>query len=332
MDLTTNYMGLRLKNPLVASASPLTGDLDGIRRIEDAGAAALVLPSLFQEEIEVEVARHEKLISATENIWPESSSHFPDLDAQFGPHKYLELVRRASEASEIPIIASLNGITNEGWIENARLIEQAGAKGLELNIYFIAADTSVSGADVERRYLDILRAVRAAVTIPLAVKLSPYFSSVGYMALAMQEAGADALVLFNRFYQPDIDLAALQVLTDLRLSDPHEIRLPLLWLAALHGRTKASLAASTGVESADQVIKYLLVGADVVMTTSSLLRHGPSHMAVLLAELRKWLEARDFASLAPVRGAMSQRKLRDPQAFERANYIKILQGYGRTRP
>jgi dihydroorotate dehydrogenase (fumarate) len=332
MDLTTNYMGLRLKNPLVASASPLTGDLDGIRRIEDAGAGALVLPSLFQEEIEAEIARHEKLISATENSWPESSSHFPDLDAQFGPHKYLELVRRASEASEIPIIASLNGITSEGWIENARLIEQAGAKGLELNIYFIAADTSVSGADVERRYLDILRAVRAAVTIPLAVKLSPYFSSVGHMALAMQEAGADALVLFNRFYQPDIDLAALQVLTDLRLSDPNEIRLPLLWLAALHGRTKASLAASTGVESADQVIKYLLVGADVAMTTSSLLRHGPSQMAVLLAELKKWLAARDFSSLAPIRGAMSQSNLRDPQAFERANYIKILQGYGRTRP
>jgi dihydroorotate dehydrogenase (fumarate) len=333
MDLTTNYMGLRLKNPLVASASPLTGDLDGIRRIEDAGAGALVLPSLFQEEIEAEAARHEQLTRATENLWPESSSHFPDLaDAQFGPHKYLELVRRASEASEIPIIASLNGITDEGWIENARLIEQAGAKGLELNIYFIAADTSVSGADVERRYLDILRAVRASVTIPLAVKLSPYFSSFGHMALAMQEAGANALVLFNRFYQPDIDLAALQVLTDLRLSDPSEIRLPLLWLAALHGRTKASLAASTGVETADQVIKYLLVGADAVMTTSSLLRHGPGQMAVLLAELRKWLEARDFASLAPIRGAMSQSNLRDPQAFERANYVKILQGYGRTRP
>jgi dihydroorotate dehydrogenase (fumarate) len=333
MDLTTNYMGLRLKNPLVASASPLTGDLDGIRRIEDAGAGALVLPSLFQEEIEAEAARHEQLTSATENLWPESSSHFPDLaDAQFGPHKYLELVRRASEASEIPIIASLNGITDEGWIENARLIEQAGAKGLELNIYFIAADTSVSGADVERRYLDILRAVRASVTIPLAVKLSPYFSSFGHMALAMQEAGADALVLFNRFYQPDIDLAALQVLTDLRLSDPSEIRLPLLWLAALHGRIRASLAASTGVETADQVIKYLLAGADAVMTTSALLRHGPGQMAVLLAELRKWLEARDFASLAPIRGAMSQSNLRDPQAFERANYVKILQGYGRTRP
>ncbi|MGO9054244.1 MAG: dihydroorotate dehydrogenase-like protein, partial [Streptosporangiaceae bacterium] len=195
MDLTTNYMGLRLKNPLVASASPLTGDLDGIRRIEDAGAGALVLPSLFQEEIEAEAARYQTLTSATENIWPESSSHFPDLDARFGPHKYLELVSRASEASQIPIIASLNGITNEGWIDNARLIEQAGARGLELNIYFIAADTSVSGAEVERRYLDILRAVRAAVTIPLAVKLSPYFSSVGNIALAMQEAGADALVL-----------------------------------------------------------------------------------------------------------------------------------------
>ncbi len=227
----------------------------------------------------------------------------------------------------MPVIASLNGVTNEGWISYAKSIEEAGAKGLELNIYFIPADLTMSGRDVEQRYLDILRSVRAAVSIPVAIKLNPYFSSIGNMALALQDAGADALVLFNRFYQPDLDLTQLQVLTDLKLSEPNEIRLPLLWLAVLAGRVKISLAASTGVASADEVVKYLLVGADAVMATSALLRHGPGHVTVLLAGLKNWLTAREFASLEHAKGAMSQRKLKDPQAFERANYIKILQGY-----
>jgi dihydroorotate dehydrogenase (fumarate) len=328
MDLTTRYMGLQLKNPLVASASPLTGELDSLRRLEDAGAAAVILPSVFQEEIEAETARYEHLTSAHDDSWPEGLSNFPKLsDAQQGPHHYLELVRRARRAVSVPVIASLNGISNEGWTSYARQLEQAGATGLELNIYFIPADLAATGREVEQRYLDILKSVRAAVSIPVAIKLSPYFSSVGNMAMALQDAGADALVLFNRFYQPDIDLTRLQVLTDLKLSEPNEIRLPLLWLAVLAGRTKASLAASTGVTSADEVVKYLLVGADVVMTTSSLLRQGPDHMAALLAGLEKWLDAREFESLEDVRGIMSQRSLRDPQAFERANYIKILHGY-----
>ncbi len=328
MDLTTRYMGLQLKNPLVASASPLTGELDSLRRLEDAGAAALILPSLFQEEIEAETARYEHLTSVHDDSWPEGLSNFPQLaDTKHGPHEYLEFVRRARRAAGVPVIASLNGISNEGWTSYARQLEQAGANGLELNIYFIAADLAATGLDVEQRYLDILRSVRAAVSIPVAIKLSPYFSSVGNMALALQDAGADALVLFNRFYQPDLDLTRLKVLTDLKLSEPNEIRLPLLWLAVLSGRTEASLAASTGVTNADEVVKYLLVGADVVMATSSLLRHGPGHMATLLAGLEKWLEAREFKTLEPVRGIMSQRSLRDPQAFERANYIKILQGY-----
>ncbi len=328
MDLTTRYMGLELNNPLVASASPLTGELDSLRRLEDFGAAALVLPSLFQEEIEAETARYEHLTTAYDNSWPEGLSNFPTLtDAQHGPHQYLELVRRARQALGVPVIASLNGMSNQGWTSYAKQLEQAGANGLELNIYFIPADLAETGRDVEQRYLDILRSVRAAVSIPVAVKLSPYFSSVGNMAMALHEAGADALVLFNRFYQPDLDLTRLQVLTDLKLSDPNEIRLPLLWLAVLAGRTRASLAASTGVNSAEEVVKYLLVGADVVMTTSSLLRHGPGHMAALLAGLTKWLDAREFTSLKQVRGLMSQRSMRDPQAFERANYIKILQGY-----
>jgi dihydroorotate dehydrogenase (fumarate) len=226
----------------------------------------------------------------------------------------------------------LNGISDEGWTSYAKQLEQAGANGIELNIYFIPADLAATGRDVEQRYLDILRSVRAAVSIPVAVKLSPYFSSVGNMAMALHEAGAVALVLFNRFYQPDLDLTRLQVLTDLKLSEPNEIRLPLLWLAVLAGRTKASLAASTGVTGAEEVVKYLLVGADVVMTTSSLLRQGPDHMATLLAGLDQWLDARGFTSLKHVRGIMSQRSLRDPQAFERANYIKILQGYRQPDP
>jgi dihydroorotate dehydrogenase (fumarate) len=333
MDLATRYMGLQLKNPLMASASPLTGELDSLRRLEDAGAAALVLPSLFQEEIEAEAARYEHLTSAHDESWPEGLSNFPKLpDPQHGPHHYLELVRRARQALGVPVIASLNGISDEGWTSYAKQLEQAGANGIELNIYFIPADLAATGRDVEQRYLDILRSVRAAVSIPVAVKLSPYFSSVGNMAMALHEAGAAALVLFNRFYQPDLDLTRLQVLTDLKLSEPNEIRLPLLWLAVLAGRTKASLAASTGVTGAEEVVKYLLVGADVVMTTSSLLRQGPDHMATLLAGLDQWLDARGFTSLKHVRGIMSQRSLRDPQAFERANYIKILQGYRQPDP
>jgi dihydroorotate dehydrogenase (fumarate) len=316
MDLATRYMGLQLKNPLVASASPLTGELDSLRKIEEAGAAAVVLPSLFQEEIEAETARHDRLTNAHNDSWPEGLSNFPTLaGTQQGPHRYLELIRRASEALEVPVIASLNGISSEGWTSYAKQIEQAGADGLELNIYFIASDFGATGEEVERRYLDILRSVRGATSIPLAVKLSPYFSSAGHMALKLQEAGAD------------IDPVRLQVLNDLKLSDPSEIRLPLLWIAILAGQTKASLAASSGVAGADEVVKYLLAGADVVMTTSALLRNGPAHIKTMLAGLDAWLDARKFTSLEHVRGIMNQRNLWDTQAFERANYIKILQGY-----
>jgi dihydroorotate dehydrogenase (fumarate) len=328
MDLTTRYMGLDLKNPLVASASPLNADVGNLKRLEDAGAAAVVLPSLFEEQIEAETARYDHLTFVSSDSSPEAQSYFPaPADYKVGPGQYLDLIRRASRSLEIPVIASLNGTTDHGWISYARSIEEAGAKGLELNIYFIPTDLSLTGRDVEQRYLDILRSVRAMVTIPVAAKLSPYFSAVGSMALALERAGADALVLFNRFYEPDIDIARLQVLTDLKLSQPNEIRLPLLWLAVLSGRVKVSLAATTGVTSADEVVKYLLVGADVVMTTSALLRNGVDHMATLLAGLASWLGAREFASLKQMRGIMSQQKVQHPQAFERANYIKTLQGY-----
>lgn len=331
MDLTTAYMGLKLRNPLVASASPLNSNLDNLKRLEEAGAAAVVLPSLFEEQIEAEEARYDHFTGISAESSPEAQSYFPPpAEYRVGPRQYLDLIRRARKALAIPVIGSLNGTTDHGWIAYAKAIEEAGANALELNIYFIPADISMTGTAVEERYLAIVRAVRAMVSIPVAVKVSPYFSSIGNMALALEQAGADGLVLFNRFYQPDIDLGQLKVLTDLKLSTPHEIRLALLWIAVLAGRARASLAATTGVSTADEVIKYLLVGADVVMTTSALLRHGVEHMATLLSGLEAWLSARGFGSLDDMRGIMSQEELQDPQAFERANYIAILQGYGRT--
>src|SRR6516165_4554970 len=326
MDLSTRYMGLRLKNPLVASASPHNGNLDHIARLEEAGVAAIVLPSLFEEQIDAELRRHETLIAAGLDSSPEAHNYFPDADEP-GPQEYLALVERAVAAVGVPIIGSLNGTTDEGWIGYAKLIEEAGASGLELNVYFIPTDLSLTGRDVEERYLDILRAVRDAVDIPIAIKLGPYFSSIGQMALAFAAAGAHALVLFNRFYQPDIDLSELRLLNDLQLSNASEIRLPLLWIAVLSGRIDASLAASTGVESSEQVIKYLLAGADAVMTTSALLRNGPRYVEKLLAGTISWLSARDLGSVAEIRGLLSQRRFRNPDSFGRANYMKILQGY-----
>jgi dihydroorotate dehydrogenase (fumarate) len=326
MDLSTRYMGLQLKNPLVASASPHNGDLDHIRRLEECGVAAVVLPSLFEEEIEAEMRRHESLTAMGVDSSPEAQGYFPD-SHEPGPHGYLDLIKRAVAAVDIPIIGSLNGTTDEGWISYAKLIEEAGASGLELNVYFIPTDLSMTSREVEQRYLDILRQVRQAVKIPIAIKISPYFSSIGQIAMEFVAAGADALVLFNRFYQPDIDLAELRLHNDLQLSQASEIRLPLLWIAVLAGRIDASLAASTGVEDADQVIKYLLAGADVVMTTSALLRNGPQHIETLLTGTTSWLKARHMNSLDQIRGLLSQRRFRNPDSFGRANYMKILQGY-----
>jgi dihydroorotate dehydrogenase (fumarate) len=329
MKLHTRYMGLDLKNPLIASASPLNADLGNVRRLEDAGVGSVVLPSLFEEQIEAETRRYDYLTSIGAESSPEALSYFPEPSARkAAPSQYLDLIQRARSAVDIPVIASLNGTTNEGWIAYAKLIEQAGASGLELNIYFIPTDLSMTGGDVEQRYLDILRAVRTTVSIPIAIKLSPYFSAIGYMSREFVHAGADALVLFNRFYQPDIDLVELQLLNDLQLSGRNEIRLPLLWIAVLSGRVNASLAASTGVESSEQILKYLLAGADAVMTTSALLRYGVRYIEKLLAGMIAWLSARDHQSLDQIRGLLSHRHLRNPDFFERANYMKILQGYG----
>jgi len=328
MDLTTRYLGLALKNPLVASASPLTSDLGNLRRLEDCGAAAVVLPSIFEEQIEAEEAETERLTTFRGESFPEALSYFPAaIDHSTGPQRYLENLRRAREAVAIPVIASLNGISRSGWCDYAQLVEQAGADAIELNAYFVPSDLSLSGVEVETLYLDVVRSVKSAVSIPVAVKLSPYFSALGRVALALAAAGADGLVLFNRFYQPDIDLTALRLKRDIELSRPAEIRLPLLWIGVLAGNVRASLAASSGVDSVDEVIKYLLVGADVVMTTAALLRHGLEHMATLVEGLRDWLAAREIGSVAGIRGRMSRGALSDPTVFDRANYIQILQSY-----
>ena len=328
MDLQTTYMGLPLKHPVVASASPLSANVGNIKRMEDAGAAAVVLFSLFEEQIEQENAAFEHFMEYGSDSFAESLSYFPATDDyHVGTESYLELLRRATEAVKIPIIGSLNGTTNAGWIDYARQMQEAGADGIELNIYYIPADVDLSGSDVEQRYLDIVKAVRAAVSIPVALKLSPFFSAMGHMAKQLVEAGADALVLFNRFYQPDFDLDQLEVEPSLDLSTPSEIRLPLLWIAILYGRVNASLAATTGVRSSDEVVKYLLAGADAVMTTAALLKNGIEYLTPLVEGMERWMEEREYASLADLKGAMSQLHLADPSAFERANYIKILENY-----
>ncbi len=327
-DLETTYMGMRLAHPVIASASPLSKDCDGIKRLEDGGASAIVMFSLFEEQIRAEQEALEVLSAAGSESCAESLSYFPPAEAyRVGPDRYLELIRRARESVRVPIIASLNGITNEGWIDYAKQMHQAGASAIELNVYFIPADLDLTGGDVEQRFVDILRSVKAAVPIPVAMKMGPFFSAFGNMARRLDEAGADALVLFNRFYQPDFDLERLEVVPNLQLSTPHEIRLPLLWIAVLAGRIKASLAATTGVHSGIEVVKYLLAGADAVMSTSAVLEHGPAHLGKLVLQLREWLDQRGYASVAQMKGSMSQRKVADPSAFERANYIKVLETY-----
>jgi dihydroorotate dehydrogenase (fumarate) len=327
MDLTTTYLGLSLKNPLVASASPLTRDIDNIRRLEDAGAAAVVLPSIFEEQIRHEEDETERLVGKGSDSNPETMSYFAVTAHHPGPRTYLDRVRQARQAVDIPVIASLNGITDSGWTEYARLFQEAGASALELNVFFVPSDLSLDGAAVERRHIDILHAVKRVVTIPVAVKLAPYFSAVGHLVRQLDEAGADGCVLFNRFYQPDVDLASLALRRDLDLSTRAEIRLPLLWVGILAGKVHGSLAAASGVETADEVVKFLLAGADTVMTTSALLRYGIGHMRNLLNGLTEWLDARNVAGVEAIRGRLSHSSVADPTAFERASYISILQGW-----
>ncbi len=330
MLLATNYLGLTLKSPLIASASPLNSKLDNLRRLEDAGAAAIVLPSLFQEQIEAEAEIQASRVDAYANSSPEALSYFPvTASGPYGvrPERYLDLVRRGTEAVSIPIIASLNGSSRAGWIEYARLVEQAGAKALELNMYHVPTDLLESGRDIEARYIDIVQAVCGSIALPVSIKLTPYLSAIGHFAATLVEQGAAGLVLFNRLLQPDIDLLRMSLTDTLELSEPAEMRLPLLWIAILAGRTKASLAASTGVSTVTDVVKYLLAGADVVMTTSALLRHEIEYMAALTNGLRAWMREREITSLAEMRGIMSWQSSRDRGVYTRANYLRILEKY-----
>lgn len=331
-QLATDYLGLQLRSPLVASASPLTGRLSSLVELERAGAAAVVLPSLFEEEVEDESMRLHERLELGAHSFPEAGDFFPTLEFDdIGPQRHVKLVAAAKEALSVPVIASVNGITPGGWVRYAQLMADAGADAIELNLYSVAADPSHSGTSVESTYLEMVRLVRGAVEVPLAVKLSPYLSSTAHFARCVVEAGADGLVLFNRFYQPDIDLDTLDVLPRVELSDPRELRLPLRWLAILRPQLRVtSLAATTGVHSGLDAAKALLVGADAVMMTSALLRHGPAHLARVEAELVAWLAERDYASVDQLRGSVSHHAATDPTGFERANYLRTLASYRLT--
>lgn len=327
-DLRTRYLGLELDSPLVASASPLTGRLDTLRALEEAGAAAVVLPSLFEEQIEQEELALDAVLERGAHSYGEALTYFPELeDYNTGPGSYLELVAAAREALRVPVIASLNGSSGGGWLRYARLLEEAGADALELNVYAVEADPRTSGADVEERTLALVRSVRDAVRVPLAVKVGPFYTAFAHTAVRLAEAGADGLVLFNRFLQPDLDLETLAVEPSLHLSTPEELRLPLRWIAILRGRVPAGLAATGGAHDAGDVVKLLLAGADVVELASALLLHGPGRLRELRAGLEAWLAEREYASVAQLRGSLSQAASPDPAAFERAQYARALASY-----
>jgi len=331
MNLTTQYLGLSLRTPLVPSASPLSESLDKIRQLEDAGASAVVLHSLFEEQISFERHwLHHHLTHGTDS-YAEALTYTPDIElAAVGPESYLDEIVAAKEAIGIPIIASLNGSTLGGWTDYAKRIEEAGADALELNIYWIPTDLELTAAEVEFRYRQIVAQVRRTVSIPIAVKLSPFFSNVANMAKELVESGANGLVLFNRFYQPDIDLESFEITPNILLSTPMAMRLPLRWIAILHGKTKASLAATSGIHRAEDVVKMLLAGADVTMLCSVLLRHGIDQIAAIERELAEWLERNEYESVEQLKGSMSQKKCADPSAFERAQYIRGISTSWRT--
>jgi dihydroorotate dehydrogenase (fumarate) len=328
MDLTTTYLGLKLNSPLVISASPLSEDVDNIKRMADAGAAAVVLYSLFEEQLRRDrLELNQNLQQGTESF-AESLTYFPDPgEYRLGPEEYLKHIAAAKKATGIPIIASLNGSSVGGWMDYARQIQQAGADALELNIYYIPTDMNLPGEVVEETYLNILKAVKANVTIPVAVKLSPFFSNFANMAQRFDQAGANGLVLFNRFYQPDIELESLEVKPNILLSTPMAARLPLRWIALLHGRVNASLAATSGIHRAADVLKMLLAGADVTMLCSTIIRHGLPQIAMIERGLLDWLEEHEYESVNQLKGSLSQKNCPDPTAFERAQYMRAISSY-----
>ena len=328
VDLKTKYLGLELRNPLVASASPMTGKIENLARLDEAGVGAIVLPSLFEEQIVHEETQRVEVDEYGAESFGEALNYFPPLENyNTGTELYLELIRDAKKRVKVPVIGSLNGTTTGGWLRYAKLIEEAGADALELNIYLIAADPEESGAEVEQKYVDLVETVKKEISIPLAVKIGPYFSSIGNMMLRLQDAGADGLVLFNRFLQPDIDLEALQVHPNVELSTSFESRLPLRWIALLRDDLKAWLSATSGVQGVPDVVKLLLAGADTVQMTSALLRRGPVHVSNVMPGLRSWLEPNEYKSVDQLRGSMSREKSGQAGEYERANYVKTLISY-----
>lgn len=330
IDLSTQYLGLKLKNPLVASASPLSKKVDTVKKLEDAGIGAVVMYSLFEEQIIHESHALDYFLSHGTESFSEALTYFPDMEHyNVGPDGYLDIIRKLKESVQVPVIASLNGISTGGWVDYARKMEQAGADALELNIYFLPTDLELEGIALEDAYVELVRSVRAQVKIPLAVKLSPYFTALPNFARKLVGAGANGLVLFNRFYQPDLDIETLEVVPDLVLSTSDELRLPLRWTAILYGRLQADLALTTGVHSVEDVVKATMAGARVSMMASELLSRGIGRVSEILADLEKWLETYECHSIQQMLGSMSQQAVADPAAFERANYMKVLQSFDR---
>jgi dihydroorotate dehydrogenase (fumarate) len=328
IDLSTNYLGLKLKSPLVASSSPMCGDVGNVRRLEDAGAAAVVLQSLFEEQIDHESDELDRFIEAAAEVGPEAISHFPELSGPvMGPDAYLAHIVKCKHAVKIPVIASLNGTTPGGWLSYAKQIAQAGADALELNIYHIPVSAHQTGEQVEQQYVDLVNAVKKEVQIPVAVKLGPYFSSMANMAQKLDATGVNGLVLFNRFYQPDYDLESLEVVPNLILSNSHELLLRLHWIAVLYGSVKADLALTGGVHSATDVVKAMMAGAKVAMMTSALLKRGISYLDTITTELLVWMGEHEYDSIRQMQGSMSRNAVPQPKAFERANYVKVLSSY-----
>jgi dihydroorotate dehydrogenase (fumarate) len=324
-DLGTRYLGLELVSPIVPSASPVGGDLDTLKRLEEAGAGAVVLPSLFEEQIEHEEMSVHWSLDVGRDLSAEAASYFPELDDyNTGPGAYLDLIAAAKDALSLPVIASLNGSSPGGWVRYARLMQEAGADALELNVYSIEADPQTTAETAESRLLDVVRSVRGEVSIPLAVKIGPFFTALGHTATRLAVAGANGLVLFNRFLQPDLDLETLSVVDRIHLSTRDELRLPLRWVAILYGRVPLSLAATTGIHEAEDVVKVLLAGADVAMSASALIEHGPRKVTELLHGLERWLERYEYVSVEQLKGSMSQSSCPDPRAFERAHYMRAI--------
>jgi dihydroorotate dehydrogenase (fumarate) len=333
IDVSTTYMGLKLKNPIVASASPLCDSLDKIRILEDHGIAAVVLPSLFEEQLVVDSESVDADLSRGADAFPESASFFPRLlTYNLGPYGYLDLIRKAKECVSVPVIGSLNGVSPSGWIQYARDIEQAGADAIELNIYSLVTDPARTAKEVEQDYCNLVRAMRENLKIPIAVKISHFFSAVANFATHLDTSGANALVLFNRFYQPDLDIEQLEVVPSLTLSHPSELLLRLHWVAIMHGRIGADMAITGGVHDAEGVLKSMMVGARVAMMTSALLQNGVDYLDIVRAGITRWMEEHEYKSINQMQGSMSQRNVPDPAAYERANYMRVLSSYALRKP